>query len=166
MNAALRRRLVLMAALLLTLWAVWEVSQPVEAEQKQAEGSAPSLKRLPTHRPAAVETVFSGELRFPTRPQYEAPVTDLFELPAPPALPTPASLPAQPVAPPLPYVYLGRLEEGGKKKIFLAEGSATTVVAAGARLSGGWSLESIDPGHLVFVYEPLGQKQSLQIREH
>lgn len=166
MSATLRRRLVLLVTLLLTLWAAWEVSQPEVSTLNHADNSVSSFKQVPTTRKAPVEMTFSGDLRFPTRPEYASPVTDLFELPKPPEPSVVVSIPVAPMTPPLPYVYLGRLEEAASRQIFLAEGNNTMVVGVGTRLSGGWTLESIESGRLVFVYEPLGQKQSLQIREN
>ena len=168
-----RRRLVLVAALLLTLWAAWEVSQPqpdqepARRKRSDQEPAAIALKRAPAARQAPLVPTLSGDLRFPDRREVVAPVTDLFEIPGPPPprLEESGKMAAA-LAPPLPYVYLGRLEEAGRKQIYLAEGSVTRVVGAGARLAGGWRLESIEAGRVIFVYEPLGQRQSLQIREY
>ena len=170
MSAAWRRRLLFLTAFLLILWVVWDINQQ-ETDQQVASKSSKdgnvvsSPKRSPSARPDQAVRYDAGSLRIPSRQEYIAPVPDLFEIPKPPEPMQVAKAPEVPVAPPLPFVYLGRFEEGNKKQIFLADGNATLAVGAGARLSGGWILESIETGNLVFLYEPLGQKQLLQIRE-
>lgn len=170
MSVKSRRRLLSLIALLLTGWVVWDVSQPDLAAPKGNDRSALSLKRAVNTQQTTVAPTFSGDLRFPARQAESSPVHDLFDLPKPPApAPVPmmaASVPAAPVTPPLPYVYLGRYDDGGKKQVFLAQGNTTVVVGAGSKLAAGWKLESIDSGNLIFVYEPLGQKQSLPVREY
>jgi len=79
----------------------------------------------------------------------------------PPPPPAPPSRPEPPRAPPLPYDYLGQLQDGREIVLFLRQGAITHVVRRGEILDGAWRLDSIAPRQAGFVYLPLDQPQTL-----
>lgn len=164
MSATLRRRMILGAALIFTLWAVWQVNQQEEAGPTGGGAGMASKRAVQTRQPPSAP-VFSGELKLPQRSGSSSPVYDIFELPRPPAAPVAAPTEV-PVAPPLQYVYLGRIEERGQMQFFLGDGDQSLAIKIGARLPNGWTLVSMEAGKLNFSYAPLGQKQSLQIGDY
>lgn len=71
--------------------------------------------------------------------------------------------PPPPQAPPLPFTYLGRLDEGNRTTVFLAGPSKDHAVTTGAVIDGVYRVDEITPQRVVVTYLPLGQQQSLSI---
>ena len=72
--------------------------------------------------------------------------------------------PAKPVAPPLPFTYLGRyVESGGKPVYYLVKGDRAYDVRIGETLDGSYTLDAEDNGSLLFTYLPLKERQSLGV---
>ncbi len=81
----------------------------------------------------------------------------------PPPPPAPVVVEA-PRAPPLPFRYLGQVDDGrGNRNFFLVRGTATLTIAVGESIDNVYRLESADNGILNFTYLPLRVRQSLQI---
>lgn len=81
---------------------------------------------------------------------------------APPPPPPPP--PPKPTAPPLPFKYMGALEDtgqGGKTMVYLAKGNDSFQVAVGDKFADGYQLEKIERGQLVIRYLPLSILQTL-----
>ncbi len=93
--------------------------------------------------------------------------TDLFPArswrPASPS--AEAVTPAAPVAPPLPYVYTGRMEEQGHTVLFLSRQQRVLLVREGETLDGTYRVDRITPWSVEFTYLPLKQKQSLNFAQ-
>lgn len=110
----------------------------------------------------------------PAGPPVTAPDTDLFAghswrrpepAPAPPP-PAPPPPPAEPVAPPLPFVYIGTLAEDGQETLYYLEhGAQVLTVKAGAAIGSDYRLIGPRAGGLEFHYLPLDQRQTLPVRE-
>lgn len=164
MNELMRRRIILGTALIFTLLAVWQVSRQEDAEHLSNDTGVAS-KRTAQTRQLPSTLAFSGNLNIPERRGLSLPVHDIFELPKP-ATDIAAISKAAPLSPPLQYTYLGRIEEIGKTQIFLGDGNNVLVAKIGTTLPNGWMIESMEAGHLNFSYEPLGQKQTLQIGDY
>ena len=82
---------------------------------------------------------------------------------APPAAPGAApAKPGKPVAPPLPFRYLGKMIEDGKLNVFLARGEESLAVSAGSRI-GEYRVDKVTDSEVVFTYLPLKTKQSLPL---
>lgn len=79
-----------------------------------------------------------------------------------PVLPPQAQAPAKKVAPPLPFRYLGRMKDGDKLAIFLANGNEALSVTAGERI-GEYRVDKVTDAEVVFTYLPLKTKQSLPL---
>jgi len=68
----------------------------------------------------------------------------------------------KPVAPPLPFRYLGKMLEDGKLAVFLANGEESLSVSAGQRI-GEYRVDKVTESEVVFTYLPLKTKQSLPL---
>lgn len=88
-------------------------------------------------------------------------------VPPPPPPPVVAAQPVEPpkpTAPPLPFTYVGQMEEeSGHAVIYLAQGSRPLAIRAGDNIDGTYRLDSIDDIAIQFTYLPLDIKQSLSI---
>jgi hypothetical protein len=81
-----------------------------------------------------------------------------------PPPPPPLALPPKPTAPPLPFTYMGKLEdEGGRWIIYLAKGEQSYVVKKGETFDSVYRLDGMENGNLVIQYLPLSTKQLLPI---
>lgn len=80
---------------------------------------------------------------------------------APPPPPPP---PAAPVAPPLPFSFVGLLEKGGARpQAFLARGESLLVVGVGDVFDNNtYRVDSLAPQQIVLTYLPLNTVQTLQ----
>ncbi len=158
------RLILLLAALAITLGAVWWVEQHgeemadealVEPVTRRAAGQG---KAVPTTAPA-IQTTGQRTVRF------EALGPDLFPpsswQPSPPPPPEPPP-PPPPTAPLLPFQYLGRWEEVGDAVLFLAHGEQTLSLRQGDTV-GLWRLDQVGSGRLDFTYVPLNEQRSLRI---
>jgi hypothetical protein len=79
----------------------------------------------------------------------------------PPPKATAPPPPAKPVAPALPFVYLGRMEDAGAPSVILRRGKDVLVARERANIDGQYRLESIGPQGLVITYLPLSEQQIL-----
>lgn len=101
------------------------------------------------------------DLEFVTRTQMQSSSSDPFAIPAPP--PEEVKQPA-PVAPPLPFAYLGMVVDGGRTTVFVARGDENHALETGQTVAGTWRVERITEKAVTFTYLPLRQKQTLAIR--
>ena len=82
----------------------------------------------------------------------------------PPPPPPPPVVVEEPRAPPLPFRYMGQVDDGrGNRTYFLLRGTATLSVSVGDNIDNIYRLESADTGILHFTYLPMKARQSLQI---
>lgn len=72
---------------------------------------------------------------------------------------------AAPVAPPLPYTYVGKKQEDGQWEVYLSKGDATYIVRQGSPLEGVYVVERVAPPTMTLKYVPLDQAQTLAIGE-
>lgn len=86
--------------------------------------------------------------------------------PPPPAVviaKPPPPPPPTPVAPPLPFTFVGMLEKGaGQPQAFLAQGELLLVVAAGdTLLNNTYRVDSLSAQQILITYLPLNTQQTL-----
>lgn len=102
----------------------------------------------------------------------DAMVSDPFAVknwqPAPPPAPPPPppAQPPEPMAPALPFKYMGRQElvgDAAATVFYLSRGRDAYVVRAGDKLDSEYQLDGADGGVLRFTYLPLSVKQTLPI---
>lgn len=161
-----RRGLVLGVVLCMTLAATFWVSQGEDG------GPAPDVSvaaasdhaRQPSRREASPD---SGPLlldrlarRAPADPSQDAFAGRSWVAPPPPVVEAP---PAAPSAPPLPFTYIGKMQEGetGPVTIYLVQGEQAYSVKKGDVIDKTYRVESIDSLHIVLTYLPLAVKQTL-----
>lgn len=84
---------------------------------------------------------------------------------APAAPPVPPPPPPAPVAPPLPFTFVGLIEQGSSKpQAFLSRGDTLLVVAAGDMLDNNtYRVDTLTPQQIVITYLPLNTPQTLNI---
>jgi hypothetical protein len=89
--------------------------------------------------------------------------------PSPPPAPAvvaaaaPAEPAPRPTAPALPFRYLGKLVDGANVSVFLERNQDTLSVPVGGTIAGTYRVESVSESAVVFVYLPLGERQTLAI---
>lgn len=87
--------------------------------------------------------------------------------PLPPRVvpPPPPPPPVVPVAPPLPFSFVGLLEQGSARpQAFLSKGDVLFVVSAGEMLDGGtYRVDTLNAQQITITYIPLNTPQTLNI---
>lgn len=84
--------------------------------------------------------------------------------PPPPPAASASVKPSAPVAPPLPFVYLGRMTDAtGKIVIYLTRAERVFAVTPGETLDEQYRLETVSGSQLGFVYLPLNTRQTLDL---
>lgn len=78
----------------------------------------------------------------------------------PPPPPAPV-VRVEPQAPPLPFRYVGAIDDAQGKAVFLLEGAQVRMARAGDVIGGQYRLVRIAPGALEFTYLPLNKTQLL-----
>ncbi|HEY6863442.1 MAG TPA: cohesin domain-containing protein [Burkholderiales bacterium] len=119
--------------------------QPAGAARAPSEFRAELPERAPLQR--------AGKDPFSTRSWTPPPARR-------PAGPVAAAPP--PVAPPLPYRYVGELVLPTGTQVYLARGDDTFRVSEGETLDGQYRVESIKRGEMVFVHLATGQQQTMR----
>lgn len=76
-----------------------------------------------------------------------------------------AEAPSEPVAPPLPFRYLGQITEEGRVTLFLSVNERNIAVKAGELIDDQYRVDSIENGVAVFTYLPLKHRQTLPVGE-
>jgi hypothetical protein len=69
--------------------------------------------------------------------------------------------PPQPVAPPMPFQYVGRIEGREGPTILLSRGGESFSVKAGEPIDNDYRLDSVTGEALTIVYLPLNERQTL-----
>ncbi len=82
--------------------------------------------------------------------------------PPPVAMVSEPVAPPKPVAPPLPFTYMGSYAPSGAKPVFfLTQGDRVYDVHIGDTLDNTYTVDAFNNGALVFTYKPLNQQQQL-----
>jgi hypothetical protein len=85
--------------------------------------------------------------------------------PPPPVVQAPPEPPPPPTAPPMPYVYLGKLDgSSAKPRIFLRNGDQLLIVSQGEVVDGQYRVESVSDVDIVLTYLPLNQRQVISMQ--
>ena len=174
-----RRWMVLGSALAIVvaagLWPVPQEEEPARPAQSVARGQAPGNAGAPAAQPGQPEQrgqeapASASPAAAPapgTLPGTPSTPPDIFaartwEPPPPPPDLTP---PPPPKAPPLPFRFIGRISEPGKRPAFLlAQGEEVLTVRVGDVIDRDWRLEKFTGGKLKFRYRPLNLLSNLPI---
>lgn len=81
--------------------------------------------------------------------------------PPPPPKPLPPPPPPPPTAPPMPFSFLGRYEEGGKQIILLVRSDRIYTVSEGEVIDNTYRVERLTSGQLELTYLPLNITQTV-----
>lgn len=81
--------------------------------------------------------------------------------PPPPPKPVPPPPPPPPTAPPMPFSFMGRYEEGGTLIILLVKGDRLYTVSEGEVIENTYRVEHLTGGQLELTYLPLNIKQTI-----
>ena len=118
--------------------------------------SVPVARSLLALAHRVVDPAAAGAL-FATHSWYVAPPP-----PPPVAMVSEPVVAPKPVAPPLPFTYMGSYAPNGAKPVFfLTQGDRVYDVHIGDTLDGTYSVDAFNNGALVFTYKPLNQQQQL-----
>lgn len=153
------RQTVLAVALAATVAASFFDFSTLQTEPETVVNVAPVVvvKSLPP-KPSASAAAVSA----PLHARFAPGEANLFASRSwqPPPPPPPKA--AAPSAPALPFSYLGKVQEGGRITVFLAQGARTHVLKKGDTLPG-YKVDDITMAEIIFVYLPLNEKQKLMI---
>jgi hypothetical protein len=161
-----RRGLFLVAALILLLgWVIYDALF--------SERPAPEPPPRPTAAARTAPSGSPGPTEPSASPEANGPV-DIFAVrswSAPPAEATPAETtagaapPAPPEAPPLPFRYLGRLNEPGRATVFFLGDEEDHVLAVrpGDPIGPDYRVGRFREGRLEFIYRPMKAQQFLAV---
>jgi len=161
------RQILLGSALLLAivLTVVGDDASSLKEPAKESPGAGVELPaESKTRIDSAPERVAIAELAKLTRVPPEAAGVDVFAAvarPRPQAVRAAVPLPLQPVAPPLPFRFVGRIEGREGPTILLARENESISVKVGEPIDGDYRLESANDSALTIVYLPLGERQTL-----
>jgi hypothetical protein len=133
-------------------------ARPSHHGQKPPQGSEPDSIEMLVRRDQWAAAAPAGPASAPVR-------RDLFSTRNwnPPPAPPVSMAEAAPVAPALPFAFLGKKLEGEIWEVYLIRGEQTFVVREGQTLDGVYRVDKIAPPSLALTYLPLGQSQTLPI---
>jgi len=162
-----QRRWILGAALLLTVAAAASIDNPDEqdGEVVQADTSKVRTPDRQAERMESVESSMDVLVERLQRPALSQRVKDAFEAkswyvppPVPKIRPTPS-------APPLPFIFIGKMKEGDRATVFLEKQNRIYLVHEGDAIDGNYRVDTIKAPLMTLTYLPLDIKQTLQIGE-
>jgi hypothetical protein len=158
MNAKTQQRLIFGAAALTVIAAVFAPApeETVEPTHQKQHLVVPERSSTAAGKTASIGNLFPVE-----RKEMTEEPSDLFFVDKPP--PLPAIKQPKPVAPPLPYVYMGKMVDETGLTVFLTRNDKPYVVHAGDVLDTQYRVESIRPPLMELTYLPLKEKQVLNI---
>jgi hypothetical protein len=153
--------IVLMSSLPAAAWVLSREQPDENSGKERAEGVAAAIARPATE--SARENSRIGRIGRETRPPQDS-VADIFERQSwEVAAPVQAAPP--PVAPPLPFAYIGKVVEDGQETVFLTRQDRSYAVKAGETIDGTYRVEKIAPSSVTFTFLPLRQRQQLATGE-
>ena len=123
-------------------------------------------------RPASGPGSGPGSLALPERAAGETGVANAFAShswyvappPPRPLVQAPPPPPPKPVAPPLPFRFVGSyVEQGGAPVYFLVQGERAYDVRVGDTLDGKYSVDGLEGDRLLLTYLPLKERQVLNL---
>ena len=177
MNPVQKRHWLMGGALALTIAATLWASQMGDGDEAKplagagnrapAANAAPKLTAKTTQAPVRQAASLSAVPRAPWPAASATQLAAWMPPPPPPPPPAPAMTqpqPVVPVAPPLPYELIGRIEEAGITKALLSGPMRTLAVQRGDLIDQQWRVDEINERGLALTYKPTGTRQTLAFR--
>jgi hypothetical protein len=134
-------------------------ARPQREQKPASQPSALDLQRLQRGPQADPSSDPFGARDFrppPPKPKGLAAAGTSIALPPPPP-------PPPPQAPPLPFIYMGRLAEDQSTTVFLTAGDRNLVVKPGDVIDNTYKVEQVTDSAVVMTYLPMNQRQTLAI---
>jgi hypothetical protein len=172
------RAAILIVGLGATLAAVrWADSLPEVADPSTGAKAESRLHARATREQQAAAQATALDLQKLQRGPQSEPESDPFGTrdfrPPPPPKPKGSSItaaagvlpppPPPPQAPPLPFIYMGRLDEEQNTTVFLTAGDRNLVVKPGDLIDNTYKIEQVTESTVVLTYLPMNQRQTLAI---
>lgn len=133
----------------------------VEVAQSQA---LTGNRSAAAERRAEMDLNVDNLMRPRLKPSKADPFTTFVPKPkAPPVVAAPPPPPPAPVAPALPFTYLGRMVEENNTVLFLSKQDQSYSVKVAGIIDKNYRVESINDDQVVFTYLPLNIQQTLSI---
>ncbi|MCU6433684.1 hypothetical protein LPB67_07815 [Undibacterium sp. Jales W-56] len=159
------RWIVLLGALALTLLAIWypveepgDVAEPVATRLRVEHVKTVAFPQVP-----AVTADDSEEGSDPFAPRgWQAPPPSV-SAPAVVSSNTPVAPPTPVEPPPLPFRFIGRMNDGDQQIIYLGRGDQSLAIHGGETLDGIYKVLQIDLNRVEFEHIPTGEKQELTL---
>jgi hypothetical protein len=158
-------RVVLYAALAVTLGlTAWLAAQPddVPVVAPVVPKSRAAMATLATMAAAAVVPPSHSERT--AWPEPEPSTLAAWSAPAAPALAPAASAPKRASAPPFPYKWIGRLEDGESTQALLSGPQRSFGARAGEVLDGRWRIDQVAGSRLQLTWLPTGDPVSVELQ--
>lgn len=159
------RHLALAGALIATLLATWWASQVDETDRAWP---APAARKTmpPVPGGAAPVPPVTAAAAF-GRPPWPPKGAELITAP-PPVIESPTvPVPMEPAAPPLPFRFIGILDEPGRSSaVVLLNGQDVVTVRTGERIDDQYRVARITPNRIEFIHLPTRQRQALEIADY
>ena len=76
-----------------------------------------------------------------------------------------AAAPQPPSAPPLPFVYAGKVTQDGKTEVCVTRNDELIAIAPGENIGGEYRVDAVSASSIRFTYLPLKTVQSLELGE-
>lgn len=143
------------------------VAEVAEAVERAVAPAHPRAARPPAEPPAILALLPRSEVAGEDGDTFGG-ADGVFQsqnwTPPPPKMAvTAAPPPAPPMAPPLPFVYLGKVAADGAWEVFLSRADKTYIVRAHTVIDGAYKVVTIAPPVMTLTYLPLNQVQQLNI---
>ncbi|MBY0579207.1 MAG: hypothetical protein K2P57_09175 [Burkholderiales bacterium] len=161
-----QRRWVMGVALAITVALVASVGGNDDSEGTVVEAGIPKSRAMHRHEGGERSEAGAIPLDGSARPQQPEEARDMFAAKSWHVEPPPQKIVVRPVAPPLPFVYIGKMIDSGNKVIvFLADQGRIYTVSEGDRINGNYRVDAVKAPSMTLTYLPLEIKQTLQIGE-
>ena len=143
------------------------VSEVAEAVERAVAPAHPRVARSPAEPPVILALLPRSEVAGEDGDTFGG-ADGVFQsqnwTPPPPKMAvTAAPPPPPPMAPPLPFVYLGKVAADGAWEVFLSRADKTYIVRTNTVIDGAYKVVTIAPPVMTLTYLPLNQVQQLNI---
>ena len=142
------------------------VAEVAEAVERAVAPARHASARAPAAQPAILALLPRSEVAGEEGDTFGG-AASVFQrqdwTPPPPKMVVSAAPPPPPMAPPLPFVYLGKVAADGAWEVFLSRADKTYIVRAHTVIDGAYKVVAIAPPVMTLTYLPLNQVQQLNI---
>ena len=142
-------------------WAPGYFFEPLEEGEATAEVVAPRSAKASPAAPAAVHQAVKTPPRDLFASKQWKPATVLATVTEQPVVAAPVEV--LPVAPALPFQFVGRLDDRDDQRVFLQAGEKLYVVRRGDVIDDTYRIDQISATELSLVYLPMHLSQTLSV---